>query len=245
MRLQRWQAAGQKTTLSLSNENNMPFSLEKEPKFSCWDLKCTRMWLSRDGRPLGAKNQVRGHCHSTCMPPKAYYPSSRCQEGSNLKEDGLGMEKESATAATACCSCWVREGAEGFSKCLMAPQTQADWPHSFCHLQTHSRRMKGTQCWCQCCLSPGRKAGTTAGHAQQMPGRGQDQESPCTPLWNDLSSDFSKRTDKTPKPRFLAEPLSKKKISWPKKKKKRQGAWESKHQILIAYFKFLRILFMP
>lgn len=28
-------------------------------------------------------------------------------------------------------------------------------------------------------------------------------------------------------------------------KKKKQGVWESKQQILIAYFKFLRMLFMP
>lgn len=66
-------------------------------------------------------------------------------------------------------------------------------------------------------------------------------------LSDNLSPDFKKRSTI---PNILGVLLTlflKRKSADLKKKKekKKQGAWESKQQILIAYFKFLRILFMP
>lgn len=68
---------------------------------------------------------------------------------------------------------------------------------------------------------------------------------PSHSLSDNLSPDFKKRSTI---PNILGVLLTlflKRKSADFKKKKKKQGAWESKQQILIAYFKFLRILFMP
>lgn len=106
MRLPRWQAAGQGYPFSVKWKQHALFLGERAQIRLLRSQVHQHVTLQR-WRPLSARNQVRGHCHSTCTPPKAYYPSSRCQEGWNLKEDGLGMAKESATAATARCSCRV------------------------------------------------------------------------------------------------------------------------------------------
>lgn len=69
---------------------------------------------------------------------------------------------------------------------------------------------------------------------------------PSHSLSDNLSPDFKKRSTI---PNILGVLLTlflkRKSADFKKKKKKKQGAWESKQQILIAYFKFLRILFMP
>lgn len=63
-------------------------------------------------------------------------------------------------------------------------------------------------------------------------------------LSDNLSPDFKKRST-IPNILGVSLTLFLKRKSADLKKKKKQGAWESKQQILIAYFKFLRILFMP
>lgn len=197
MRLQWWQAAGQRPP-SLSNENTS-FPLEKEPKFSCWDHKCTSVQPCRDEGHSVPGTKYGGTAIPSARHPRATILLVIARRDRSLRKTAWVWRRAPLQPPPTA----PAGGGVGSRQLQQAPHVPSDAVQSAgwlapCFLPPPNTQQayKGTQCWCPCCLSSGRKAGTTAGHAHQTPGRGQDQESPCTPLWNDLSSNFSKRTYK-------------------------------------------------
>lgn len=66
------------------------------------------------------------------------------------------------------------------------------------------------------------------------------------PFWRTFLQTILKKICNSKKPRLLADPLSKEIISWFQQQQQKTRCLGVKtYQILIAYFKFLRILFMP